>query len=297
MTATVLLRRSILFFPADHPERFAKAIATGADAVCADLEDGVPLQSKEVGRQQAFERILKEARRGAEVILRINDPKGELGRRDLQTLCEGDVSPDTVMIPKVTSAAEVVWVAGLLEHRHPDVRLLPMVETVRALANVEEIAAASPRISALQFGGVDLSIELGCAVEWDALLVARSRIVHAAALAGIGSIDVPFLDVSDAAGLAREAAAVRRLGFTGKAAIHPVHIPAIHGAFSPTAAEVERATTIMQAFERSQGGAVLGEGKMIDRPVMEAARRTLARADLIRSKLQSRVSTGAEGAS
>jgi citrate lyase beta subunit len=124
---------------------------------------------------------------------------------------------------------------------------------------------------------VDLAAELGCALEWDALLYARSRLVHASALGGVGSIDVPFLDLRDRAGLDAEVRAVARLGFRAKAAIHPGQIEIIHEAFAPTELELERARRILDAHQRSEGGVTVLDDRMIDRPVVEAARRTLAR--------------------
>jgi citrate lyase beta subunit len=109
-------------------------------------------------------------------------------------------------------------------------------------------------------------------------------VVHAAALGSVGAIDVPHMDVGDRDGLAREAPAVRRLGFAGKAAIHPTQVPVIQRAFTPTEAEVERAAAIVAADDASGGGAVLRDGKLIDEVVVKAARRTLALADAIRKR-------------
>ena len=284
MATELLLRRSILFLPADRPERFAKALASGADAVCVDLEDAVRPEAKDSAREVALGVTLKQPRRGVEVILRINDLSGDIGGRDLEAVCTADLAPDAVMLPKVVSVEEVRRAASLLERWHPDLKLIPLVETASGLAAIEALAAASTRVSAIMFGGMDLSVELKCEPEWDPLLYARSRVVHAAALAGIGTIDVPFMDVSDPEGLAREAGAVRRLGFTGKAAIHPSQVPVIQQAFSPSEADLERARKVMEASERSGGAAVLSDGKLIDRPVVEAARRTLALAQAIRAR-------------
>ena len=156
------------------------------------------------------------------------------------------------MLPKVMSPSEVGWVEGILRSRHPDLPLVPMVETARGLAAAEEIATSSPLIACVFFGGIDLSSELGCVAEWSSLLYARSRVVHAGALAGVGVLDTPYMDVADLEGLAKEARAIRRLGFTGKAAIHPSQVPVIQDAFSPSDAEVKWALRIVQAYEQKQ---------------------------------------------
>ncbi len=284
MAAPVSLRRSLLFFPADHPERFAKAVASGADAVCVDLEDAVAGAAKDAARDIALGRILGEPRRGTEVVLRINDVKSSIGRRDLDALATAGVAPDAVLLPKVADAEEVAWVGTLLGRVHPELRLIPLVETARGLRAVEEIVAASDRIGGIMFGAIDLSVELGCAVDWDALLYARSRVVHAAALGSVGAIDAPAMDVADREGLAREAPAVRRLGFAGKAAIHPSQVAVIQEAFTPTEAEVAWAAKVVELDVASGGGAALSGGRLVDEVVVKAARRTLALVAAIRER-------------
>ncbi|MEO8451960.1 MAG: CoA ester lyase [Gemmatimonadota bacterium] len=290
MPESIVVRRCMLFVPADRPERFVKAVASGADAVCIDLEDAVAVSAKAGAREAALSRTLKEARHGVEVILRINDPKTELGRSDLDALCTVDVPPDAVLLPKAATAAEVSWVAGVLELWHPLLTLIPLIETARGLAAAGAIAGSTPNVSGIMFGAIDLSIELGCALSWDALLYARSRVVHAAALARVGALDVPSMAVGPSNGeqLAAEARAVRELGFTGKAAIHPSQVAVIQDAFSPSEAEIGRAARVIETAERSHGAAALDEGQLVDLPVVSAARRTLARVDAIRARTAAR---------
>jgi len=128
------------------------------------------------------------------------------------------------------------------------------------------------------FGAVDLSADLGCVIEWDALLYARSRVVAAAALAGVDAMDTPFLDVSAPEQLGDEARAVRRLGFTGKAAIHPTQVPIIQQAFSPDEKTVAWARRVVEAYEINAGGVLLVDGKLVERPVIASAQRILAAA-------------------
>jgi len=279
-----VLRRSLLFFPGDRPERFAKAVASGADAVCVDLEDGVGPAGKDAARELALGRLLEEPRHGVELVLRINDPTTALGRRDLDALCIAPSSPDAVMVPKVAHVEEIEWLGRLVGPLDPGLVLIPIIETARGLAAAEGIACASDRVGGLLFGGIDLSVELGSAVDWEALLYARSRVVHAAALAQVEALDVPFMEMKNSRGLAREAAGARRLGFGGKAAIHPSQIAAINEAFTPSQAEIDRALGILAANEVGGGGAIANEGELVDAPVVKAARRTLERADAIRGR-------------
>lgn len=277
--------RSLLFVPGDRPDRCDKAMVAGADAVCVDLEDAVGPAAKAGARDAVVAFLARwqepaatgadpDQRRRAPVIVRVNDPDSAEGERDAASLTGGP-RPDAFMIPKVTDAREIVTAQRLLGG---DIPLFPIIETAAGLENAVQIGAASPAVAALMFGGFDLSAELGAEPEWEPLLYARSRVVHAAALSGLDTIDMPSRDFRDVTRLRAEAEKARRLGFTGKVAIHPAQIPVIHDVFTPSAEEVEEARRIVEADRTAGGGAVSLDGRMVDRPVVEAARRVLARA-------------------
>ena len=266
------VRRSVLFVPAVRPDRFAKAVATGADAVCVDLEDGVAFARKDEARDKALALLADRAPTRAEVVLRINEPESDPGERDLEALLASGVRPDALMVPKVGGPDTLRTLDRRLA---PGLPLVVQIETAQGLAAVEAIAAASPRVAVLFFGAVDLSAELGCVIEWDALLHARSRVVAAAALAEVDAMDTPFMDVGAPSGLEEEARATRRLGFTGKAAIHPTQVPIIQAAFSPAPEAVAWARRIVAAYEANAGGVLLVDGKLVERPVIASARRIL----------------------
>lgn len=270
------VRRSLLFVPADRPDRYPKALATGADAVCIDLEDGVSFGAKAVARDAALAFLADRAPVRAEVSLRINDPKTDLGRVDLEAVCRGRIRPDALMLPKCGGADEIRAVEQALASAVPDLPLIVMVETARGLAAAEDIASASPNVAAVFFGAIDYSADVGCAVEWDAVLYARSRVVVAAALAGVGALDSPFMNVPALDALAAECHRTRALGYGGKAAIHPTQVSVIQDAYSPGADEVAWARTIVDAYTKHEGGVLLVDGKLIERPVIAAAKRTLA---------------------
>ena len=139
-----------------------------------------------------------------------------------------------------------------------------------------EIAQADPRVRILAFGGVDLAADLRAELAWEPLLYGRSRLVQAAASAGLGLLDVPHLALDDEAALAAECGRVKALGFTSKLAIHPKQVATILAAFTPTAAEVDRATRMVATLEKAGGNAVEFEGKMLEGPVVKAAQRVLA---------------------
>ena len=273
--------RSILFVPGYRPDRFGKALAAGADAVCIDLEDAVPPQRKTMAREAAARFLakqpagrLREETSPPHLIIRINDPDTDLGRADAETL-GGARQPDAFMIPKVRTAAGLRRAARLLGDGAP---LFALIETALGLENAVDIGQASPAIAGLVFGGFDLAIELRADPSWEPLLYARSRVVHAAALSGLDAIDMPSLGFREMSGLREEAGRVRCLGFAGKMAIHPAQLPVIHEVFTPSELEVERARRILDADREAGGGAVALEGRMVDRPVAEVARRVLARA-------------------
>ena len=280
-TSRSSVRRSILFVPAVRPDRYPKALATGADAVCIDLEDGVAFGDKEEARDAALALLVDREPSRAEVVLRINDPKTDLGQTDLLALREAGLRPDTLMLPKVSGPDEVREVESAVAPLSPILPLIVQTETATGVAAANEIAIASPNVSALFFGAIDLSADVGCAVEWDAMLYARSRVVLAAALAGVIAIDSPFMDVLAVDSLDAESRRVRRLGFAGKAAIHPSQVSVIQGAFSPTAAEVAWARKVVEAYENNRGGVLLVDGQLVERPVVRAAQRTILVASAI----------------
>ena len=270
------LRRSLLFVPAVRPDRLPKALATGADAVCIDLEDGVAPDCKEQARWQALDLLAGRGSNSAEVSLRINDVKTALGRTDLEALVDSAARPDALMLPKVAAADEILVVDQTLARGGGVLPLIVQIETAAGLLAAAEIAAASQNISAVFFGAIDLSADVGCAVEWEALLYARSRVALAAGAAGVSALDSPFMDVPALDALADETRRVRRLGFTGKAAIHPTQVPVIQAAFAPTADDVAWARKVVAAYEGQRGGVLLVDGQLIERPVVRSAHRTLA---------------------
>ncbi len=272
-------RRSLLFVPALRPDRFAKAVATGADIVCVDWEDAVAPDRKAEARELALPFFADTPPRPVLRYLRVNSPRTADGLRDLVALIEAEALPDGVLIPKVATAEEVRWVEEILAPRRSDIEFMALIELAEGVRNVAAIAKSSPRLKGLAFGHVDLAAETGSDTGWEALLFPRTRIVHAAAEAGIDAMDGVWVRIDDPDGLAAEAHRVAGLGFTGKAAIHPTQIAPIHEAFTPNAEEIERARRIVAAAADDFSGAVQLDGEMIDAPVVAAARRTLAVAE------------------
>lgn len=285
MTATP---RSMLFVSGEKPERFAKALAAGADLVCIDLEDAVHPQHKAQARAAAlaFAASRDPAAPGAKLALRLNGLRTPDGLADVAALAASSVRLDFLLLPKVEHPEDLGLVHAWAAPRFD--ALAALIETPLGIERAAAMAAAgraeAPQLTALMLGGADLSVELGCAFAWDGLLSARGRLVNAARSAGLQAWDVPHLDLSDLPGLTQETRAVLRLGFTCKSAIHPTQVAAIHAAFVPEAAEIEwaRALLAAQAAQQAQHkerGAFLFQGKMVDPPVLAKARRIVQWAD------------------
>ena len=286
MTTTaqnVRARRSLLFVPGLRPDRFSKALDAGADIVCVDMEDAVARDRKEEARRLTLPLFGEPRHPHVEQMVRINALSTLDGLKDLQAIIESEAPPPAIMIPKIRSAEEVQLLDQLLIGRASGVRFCVIIETNEALERVQQIARASSRIDSLIIGAVDLSADLRCAKTWESLLYARSRIVHAAASAGIDALDVPFLSLEDEVGLREEAMASARLGFTGKASVHPKQLPAVHAAFSPDEKSIARAKRIVAAFEKDTTGLFVVDGELIELPVVRSMYRVLAIADRISS--------------
>jgi (S)-citramalyl-CoA lyase len=272
---TIQPRRNLLFVPGTRPDRFVKALAAGPDMVTVDLEDAVIPAHKDAARKQSMP-LFDGATDGIERVVRINGMRTPFGLKDLLAIVEHASPPDAVMLPKVESADEVRIVAALLQRAARPVGLHVIIESNPGLEQAHAIAGACGSIRSLLFGAVDMAAELGAAMDFTSMLYARSRVVHAAASCGLDAIDVPWLDLEDEAGLIEECRLVRDLGFTGKAAIHPRQLAPINAAFTPDAARIAYANKVIAAFEASQDGLVVVDGKLIEIPVVRSARRTLA---------------------
>lgn len=268
--------RVVLFVPGDRPDRIRGAVTCGADCVVIDLEDSVAPAGKDAARAAALHAIEQIA--SPEVGLRINALTSAAGIADLAALLIGSAWPAFVALPKVESAAEARLCAAVLGERGWRGELLCGIESAAGLERAAEIAAATPAVTALGFGGVDLAAELGAELAWEPMLAARSRVVWAAARARIRALDVPCLDLASTSLLSQECQRGRALGFDGKFAIHPKQVQTIRHAFTPSAEEVTAARGVLAAA--NGGGAVRHGNHMVDAAVVRRAQRTLDRAGL-----------------
>ena len=188
-------RRSFIFSPGLKPDMFPKALACGADIVCVELEDGIAPKDKAAARNSGLALFAApQADDGVERVPRINGLRTAFGLADIQAILATDTPPPALMVPKVVSPDEIVWLDDVLTERGHDTRLHVIIETNAGLEAAPDIARASPRIEALFFGGIDMAAELRCGNAWEPLLHARSRVVHAVADAGLVVVDGKLIE-------------------------------------------------------------------------------------------------------
>jgi citrate lyase beta subunit len=269
------LRRSVLFVPGNRSDRFDKAVASGADIVCLDLEDGVQVSDKPQARGRVLE-YLAGARPHCEIAVRINSPRSQFGLQDLLGLAQAVTCPDLVVVPKVESAAEVAWVSEILGEHRPPPGIVPFVETVEGVTLVGNIAAAAAT-AMVGLGTGDLSVDMGVTMDWEPMLLARLQLVQAAKKARVPALDGGWLQVDDLAGLALEAQRSAALGYTAKVCLHPRQVDTVHMAFTPDEVQIRQARELIAAFEAAESGVCLFKGRMVDLPVVESARRQVQR--------------------
>jgi citrate lyase subunit beta/citryl-CoA lyase len=246
-----------------------------ADAVVLDLEDAVAPNHKDEARRTVAGVL--ESEPAKPVFVRVNATGSEIADRDIVTLAGAGLTG--LRLPKTESAESVRAVAKKLESVGCGAAIQCLIESALGLELIFEIARAHPRVVGVSLGEADLSADLGVRGE-EGLLYARSRVVAAARAAGLpGPVQSVYTNVRDLDGLRRSTEAGRDLGFIGRSAIHPTQIPIINKAFTPTDAEVEEASELLDRLDSEAasgtGAFALEDGRFVDRAVVESARRTL----------------------
>ncbi len=278
----ISVRRSFIFTPGLKPEMFPKAIASGADMVCIELEDGIAIKDKDEARKNTIDALKNlEVKNGVELVVRVNCQRTKFGLLDLEAFISSKLPIKALMLPKVKTAEEITFIDNLLTDCGLDTDLHVIMETNEALESIYEIAHASKRIVALYFGGVDMAAELRVPNEYKNLIYARSKLVHAGASVGVDVIDVPYLDLDDMDGMKKESELVRDLGFTGKGSIHPKQINILNEIFTPSKEEIMKAKKIVDQFNESNTGLVVIDGKLIEKPVLREMQRKILIAEKI----------------
>jgi citrate lyase subunit beta/citryl-CoA lyase len=288
--------RSILYVPGNVPKFIDKAHERGADCVLVDLEDSVQPAQKPEARAMLAETMRKVARGGADVAVRINRPI-RLAVADIEAAVRPGLS--ALFITKTESVQHLRLLdeaVGELERERGmpvgSVGFAGMIEHPRALAHIHDIAEHAPRLIALMLGGEDFALETGSVpgdetLELPKRMVAFAAQAHAVPMIGIlGTV----ADYSDADAYRKSAERARRFGFSGGTCIHPALVKTLNEAFAPTAGEVAHARRLIEADRQAAAegrGSFSVDGKMIDIPVIERARRLIARHDAIERRVRS----------
>ena len=273
--------RSLLFVPADRPERFPKAAASGADALILDLEDSVAPEKKAAGRAAIAEWLGGD--RQVTTFVRINPLSSTFADADLAAVLPGH--PDGIVLPKAEGAASI---AALLA-KAGDALVPPILpiatETAAAIFQLGSYGDVASRLAGLTWGAEDLPAAIGAigSRHPDGTYTApyemvRSLTLFGAHAAGVAAIETVYPAIRDEVGLAAYAARAAYDGFTGMMALHPAQVPIINAAFTPSAEQVEHARAVVSAFAEAPGAGVLMlNGAMIDAPHLTQARKILAR--------------------
>lgn len=280
--------RSLLFVPGDRPERFAKAAASGADAIILDLEDSVSPANKDAARHAIADYL--SGTREVVTLVRVNPLDGHMTAADVAAVI--GARPDAIMLPKAEGAPSIQQLDTILRSETADDASLPAIlpiatETPAAIFTLGSYREVKDRLLGLTWGAEDLPAAIGATTSRQddgnytpPYEVARALTLFAAHGAGVAAIDTVFPAIKDETGLAAYAARARRDGFTGMMAIHPSQVEPINAAFTPSADEAARAQAIVDAFAANPGAGVLQvDGKMVDAPHLKQARHILSLAD------------------
>jgi citrate lyase subunit beta/citryl-CoA lyase len=266
------LLQTYLFVPGNRPERFAKALASGADRIILDLEDAVAPGDKAAARDAIAQWMAGAGEARDKILIRINDAATPWHADDLALA--GSVRAACVMLPKCEAAAQV---AAVLARLDDNATVLPLIETARGMLALPGIAAA-PAVARLAFGSLDYMADLDIPADSLALDVAASQIAVASRAAGLASPLAGVTPALDALRVGEDMAHARSLGFGAKMCIHPAQVAAVRAALAPSAQALAWAQQVLQAWQASGSGALQVDGKMVDLPVVRQAERILAQA-------------------
>lgn len=286
MERSIPILRTLLFVPSNQQRKLERAALAGADALILDLEDSVPPSEKEAAREMVAKALRKLASCGKEIFVRINPLSTRHAWADIVKVVTSGLGG--IVLPKVDSANDIHLAESMLADAEKRagleagmVSILALVETPKGIIHAYEIAKASQRIAGIVFGAEDYALEMGIerSREGTEIYYPRMVIPVACHAANVLAIDCVYPDVKDKEGLIRETKLAKQMGFHGKAVIHPDQVAPVNEVFSPSPEDIEQARRVVEAFETAltEGKASTSlDGKMIDLPVFERARRLLS---------------------
>ncbi|ATW26197.1 citrate (pro-3S)-lyase subunit beta [Candidatus Formimonas warabiya] len=290
------LRRTMLFVPGNNPGMLRDAHIYGADSIMIDLEDSVSIKEKDAARLLVYHALRTFDYGETEVIVRVNGLNTPFGREDYEAIVRA--RPQAIRMPKTETPQDVVEADQLITEiekavgmEQGTIKIFAAVESAKGVLNAQHIAAASSRLIGIALGAEDFVTDLKTTRSLDGieLLTARSLILFAARAAGIDAVDTVFSNVNDEEGFRNEVKLIKQLGFDGKSIINPRQIGIVHEIFTPSQEEIAKSVRIIEASaeaEEKGSGVISLDGRMIDKPIVERARRVLALAAAAKVKLK-----------
>ena len=284
------LRRTMMFVPGNNPGMMADAHIYGPDSIMLDLEDSVTMAEKDTARLLVYNALKSVDYGDTEMVVRINPLNTPYGKKDIEAVVKAGV--DVIRMPKTETAEEVIEVEREIERVEKELgcvgrtKIMAAIESALGICNAYAIATASPRMMGIALGAEDYCANLKTqrTPDGDELRLARETIVVAARAAGIDALDTVYSNLNDMETFRKEVEFIHRLGFDGKSIINPRQIEVVNEVFAPTEKAIEKARTILAAIkeaEKKGSGVIAVNGKMVDRPVVIRAQRTI---DLARRK-------------
>jgi citrate lyase subunit beta/citryl-CoA lyase len=283
------LRRSMLFIPGSNAAMLSTAFVHRPDSIMFDLEDAVALREKDSARLLVFQALRHPMYRDIETVVRINPLDTPFGPLDLEAAVRGGA--DVVRLPKTEAPGDIHELVRRIERIEQEcgrpvgtTQVMAAIESASGVVNALAIATSTRRMMGIALAGFDYVMDMGTARgDGTELFYARCAVLHAARAAKVDAFDVVWSDLQDEAGFLKEVELIRKLGFNGKSLINPRQIELLHNAYAPTGEEVEHAGRVLAAAaeaERAGLGVVALNGKMVDAPIINHARRVLQLAEL-----------------
>lgn len=279
------MRRTMLYVPGNNAGMVKDVHIYGSDSIMFDLEDSVSINEKESARFLVYQALKTIDYGSKEIVVRVNGLNTPYGHEDFKAMV--NARADIIRLPKTECADDVIEADNLITKLEKEngieegtIKLFAAIESALGVLNAYEIAKSSERLVGIAIGAEDFvtDIKTTRSSEGIELLNARSQIVLAARATGLSVIDTVFSDVEDEEGLIRETKLIKQLGFDGKSVINPRQIGPVHEIFTPTKLEIEKSVRIIEAIKEAEAkgsGVISLDGKMIDKPIVERARRVL----------------------
>ncbi|MBP3785114.1 MAG: citrate (pro-3S)-lyase subunit beta [Bacteroidaceae bacterium] len=278
------LRRTMMFVPGNNPAMMQDAFIYGPDSIMLDLEDSVAMAEKDAARLLVYNALRTVDYGDTEMVVRINPLSTPYGKKDVEAVVKAGVH--VVRMPKTETAEEVHEVEREIERVEAELgcvgrtKIMAAIESALGVVNAYAIATASPRMMGIALGAEDYCANLKTqrSPEGMELLLARQTIVVAARAAGIDALDTVYSNLNDMETFRKEVELIKTLGFDGKSIINPRQIQVVNEVFAPTAKAIEKARAIIAAIKEAEArgsGVVSLNGKMVDRPVVIRAQRTI----------------------